>query len=74
MTAADDRRVVRRAAARVGLLVGGGSAIALTAGVGILVAVLLSNARREAGHHGAPGGLPGDRVVVDFDDVLPWVL
>lgn len=74
MTAADDRRVVRRAAARVGLLVGGGSAIALTAGVGILVAVLLSNARREAAHHGGPGGLPGDRVVVDFDDVLPWVL
>lgn len=74
MSAAEDRRVVRRAAARVGLLVGGASAIALTIGVAILVAVLLAGARRETDHHGGPGGLPGDRVVVDFDDVLPWVL
>lgn len=74
MSAAEDRRVVRRAAARVGLLVGGASAIALTVGVGILVGVLLAGARRETDHHGGPGGLPGDRVVVDFDDVLPWVL
>ena len=74
MSAADDRRIVRRAAARVGLLVGGASAIALAIGVGILVGVLLTGARRETDHHGGPGGLPGDRVVVDFDDVLPWVL
>ncbi|SIR61497.1 HAMP domain-containing sensor histidine kinase [Microbacterium sp. RURRCA19A] len=74
MSAAEDRRIVRRAAARVGLLVGGASAIALAIGVGILVGVLLTGARRETDHHGGPGGLPGDRVVVDFDDVLPWVL
>lgn len=74
MSAAEDRRVVRRAGARVGLLVGGASAVALTIGVAILVGVLLTGARRETDHHGGRGGLPGDRVVVDFDDVLPWVL
>jgi signal transduction histidine kinase len=74
MTAADDRRVVRRAAARVGLLVGGASAIALTVGVGILVVVLVNGARHEGGRHEPPAGLPADRFVVDFDDVLPWVL
>ncbi|MCC4249922.1 MULTISPECIES: sensor histidine kinase [Microbacterium] len=74
MSGAEDRRVVRRAATRVGLLVGGASAIALTIGVGILVAMLLAGARREGDRHGRPGSLPGDRIVVDFDDVLPWVL
>lgn len=74
MSGPDDRRIVRRAARRVGLLVGGASALALAIGVGVLVAVLLSGARPEGGRHGSPDGFPGDRVVVDFDDVLPWVL
>jgi len=71
----DDRRVVHRAAVRVGTLVAGASAVAIAVGVGILVAVLVTQARTEGGgHRPSPGGAGGDRFVVDLDDVLPWVL
>ncbi|WP_136587675.1 sensor histidine kinase [Microbacterium hydrothermale] len=74
-TAQHDRRIVRRAAVRVGALVAGASAVAIAGGVGILVAVLVSGARQEGGgHQGGPGVPGGDRFVVDLDDVLPWVL
>lgn len=74
-TAQHDRRIVRRAAVRVGALVAGASAVAIAGGVGILVAVLVSGARPEGGgHRGGPGVPGGDRFVVDLDDVLPWVL
>ncbi|MDZ5142964.1 hypothetical protein [Microbacterium testaceum] len=75
MSADDDRRVVRRAALRVGTLVAGASAVAIAVGVGVLVSVLVAQARTEgSGRHG-PGGAPtGDRFVVDLDDVLPWVI
>ena len=74
-TAQHDRRIVRRAAVRVGALVAGASAVAIAGGVGILVAVLVSGARQEGGgHRGGPGVPGGDRFVVDLDDVLPWVL
>lgn len=76
MSVDDDRRVVRRAALRVGTLVASASAVAIALGVGILVAVLVSGARTEGGgrHSGGAGGGIGDRFVVDLDDVLPWVL
>ncbi len=76
MSADDDRRIVRRAALRVGTLVASASAVAIALGVGILVVVLVSGARTEGGgrHPGGAGGGIGDRFVVDLDDVLPWVL
>lgn len=75
MSADEDRAVVRRAAVRVGTLVAGASAVAIAAGVGILVAVLVTSARTEGGgRHPGPGAAGGDRFVVDLDDVLPWVL
>ncbi|MEW1705608.1 HAMP domain-containing sensor histidine kinase [Microbacterium sp. NPDC089190] len=75
MSAEDDRRVVRRAALRVGALVAGASAVAIAGGVGILVWVLVSGAREEGGGHRPGFGPPGgDRFVVDLDDVLPWVI
>ncbi|WP_279367194.1 sensor histidine kinase [Microbacterium testaceum] len=75
MSAEDDRRVVRRAALRVGTLVAGASAVAIAVGVGILISVLVAQARTEGGGRHGPGGAPaGDRFVVDLDDVLPWVI
>ncbi len=81
MSADEDRRVVQRAAFRVGALVAGASAVAVAVGVGILIAVLVTQARTEGGgHRGGPGGAGtggagiGDRFVVDLDDVLPWVV
>ena len=47
-----DRRRVRRAAVHVGLLVGAASAVVVTAGVALLVAVLLLSARPELHHNG----------------------
>ncbi|RKS93228.1 phospho-acceptor domain-containing protein [Microbacterium sp. AG790] len=73
-----DRRRIRRAAAHVGLLVGAASAVVVTAGVAILVAVLLLSARPELHRDGDGGGRigppDGDRIVVDVDHVLPWVV
>lgn len=73
-----DRRRVRRAAAHVGLLVGAASAVVVTAGVALLVAVLLLSARPELHHNGEGGGRSGppdgDRIVVDVDRILPWVV
>ena len=73
-----DRRRVRRAAVHVGLLVGAASAVVVTAGVAILVAVLLLSARPEL-HRDSDGGgrlgpPDGDRIVVDVDRILPWVV
>ena len=63
----DDRRRVRRAARSVGLYVGIASAVIITAGVGILIAVVLSTSRREGEEHegGWPGRGVGDDFVVD---------
>lgn len=84
-----DRRRIRRAALHVGGLVGAASAVVVAAGVAILVAVLLLSARPElhgggGGDGGGPGGggdgggrgsMPdGDRIVVDVDHILPWVV
>ncbi|EPD84923.1 hypothetical protein HMPREF1529_01532 [Microbacterium sp. oral taxon 186 str. F0373] len=73
-----DRRRIRRAAAHVGLLVGAASAVVVTAGVAILVAVLLLSARPELHRDGDGGGRirppDGDRIVVDVDHILPWVV
>lgn len=73
-----DRRRVRRAAVHVGLLVGAASAVVVTAGVALLVAVLLLSARPELHHNGEGGGRSGppdgDRIVVDVDRILPWVV
>jgi len=68
-----DRRRVQRSAMRVGLLVGAASAIVITAGVLILVAVLVLTARPD-GRPPGPDHPDGDRVVVDVDHILPWVI
>ncbi len=67
----DDRRV-RRAAAQVGLWVGIASAIVLTAGAGILIAVILATGRPELGAPGTDAN--PDHIVVDVDRVLPVVI
>lgn len=75
-----DTERVRRAARSVGLYVGVASAIIVTAGVGILIAVIVATSRREGAEHGgAPiggdvGGRSGDDLVVDLDRVLPTVI
>lgn len=70
-----DRRRVQRAATRVGALVGIGSAIILTIGVALLIGVLLATSRREGSpQEGPPHGGDTDRVVVDLDHALPWVV
>ena len=73
----DDDRRARRAALAVGLFVGVASAIIIAAGVGILLAVILTTGRHEGGpDHPEFGGPPrvGDTFVVDVDHVLPWVI
>ncbi|GAA1694992.1 hypothetical protein GCM10009808_10150 [Microbacterium sediminicola] len=72
-----DRRRVQRAALAVGAWVAAASALVITIGVGILVALILARARVESdeapgsgGHHGGDG----DVLVVDVDNVLPWVI
>lgn len=75
-----DAERVRRAARSVGLYVGVASAVIITAGVGILVAVIVTTSRREGAEHGgAPiggetGGRSFDDLVVDLDRVLPAVI
>lgn len=74
-----DRRRIHRAALRVGALVGVASAIVVAGGVAILVTVLMLSARPEL-HRGDGDGGPrggdgaGDRIVVDVDHILPWVI
>lgn len=73
---ADDRRA-RRAALSVGLFVGIASAVTITAGVVILLVVILTTGRHERGpDQPPPVGRPvqGDSFVVDVDHVLPWVI
>ncbi len=75
MSSAQDRARVRQSALRVGALVGAASAVAIAVGVAVLVAVLLLSARPDHdGGGGIHGGHDGDRVVVDVDHVLPWVI
>ena len=74
-----DRRRIRRAAVHVGVLVGVASAVVVAAGVAILVWILLLSARpefhRDGDREGWPGPAPdGDRIVVDVDRILPWVV
>jgi two-component system OmpR family sensor kinase len=73
----DDRRRVQRAALSIGLYVAVASAVVITAGVGILLAVILLNRRPEGDER--PGGFPGhsgsgDDFVIDADRILPWVI
>ncbi|MEN2740309.1 HAMP domain-containing sensor histidine kinase [Microbacterium sp. X-17] len=73
MTGDADRTRLQRSARRVGILVGIASAIVIAGGVAILVAVLLLTSHPDS--HGVGGdGHDGDRVVIDVDKVLPWVL
>lgn len=67
-----DRARVQRAALRIGAIVGGGSVLVIAVGVGMLVAVLVS-AAEPGGRRPGPDH-DGDRLVVDLDHVLPWVL
>mgnify|MGYP001045750007 FL=1 len=75
MSAARDEARIRTAARRVGAFVAVGATAVIAAGVGILVAVLLLTARPDD-HHGGAGhpDLDGDRIVVDLDGILPWVI
>lgn len=75
MSAVDDHATVRRAAMRVGVLVGVASGAIIALGVGILILILTLTARPE--RHIGGGDRPGpdgDRIVVDLDHVLPWVI
>jgi signal transduction histidine kinase len=71
----DDARV-RRSALRIGILVGGASAVILAAGVAALIGVLVATSRPEGRHEEGPGHHPGDvdEIVVDLDRILPWVI
>lgn len=72
----EDGRQVRRSAHAVGLYVGIGSAVIISAGVGILVATILRTSRPERAEHGGSVGGDGlrDDLVVDIDKVLPAVI
>lgn len=81
MSGSADRERVRRSARQIGLWTGIASAVVITAGVGILVAVILATSRPQGDDRGAAGSRPGglaldnpDHVVVDVDRVLPWVV
>ncbi|WP_439593377.1 sensor histidine kinase [Microbacterium sp.] len=71
-----DAERVRRAARSVGSYVAIASALVISGGVGILVAVIVSTSRAEGEEHGGlrPGGGPRDDLVVDLDRVLPAVI
>lgn len=73
MSVEADRRRVRRAAVRVGVLVAVVSAAVVLGGIGVLVFVLFRAARPE---HGESHGVrpDGDAVVVDLDRILPVVV
>ncbi|WP_295010229.1 sensor histidine kinase KdpD [uncultured Microbacterium sp.] len=78
MSASADRESVRRSARQIGWWIGIASAVVIAAGVGILVAVILSTSRPDGdgrgGRSGQGRGGDLDHVVVDVDRVLPWVL
>lgn len=77
MSKEDDRRRVQRTALSIGLSVGIASAVVITAGVGILVAVILVGQRRESAEHGGEfpeGHGSGDDFVIDADRMLPLVI
>lgn len=75
MSSPADARRTRRAAASVGLFVGVASAVVITAGVGILLVVILTTGHHEGDRGRPPQGPPvGDSFVVDVDRVLPWVV
>ncbi|MDQ4214606.1 HAMP domain-containing sensor histidine kinase [Microbacterium capsulatum] len=76
MSGSADRDRVRRSARQIGLWTGVASAVVIAAGVGILIAVILSTSRPQGPGFGGPAGLPAnpDHIVVDVDRVLPWVV
>lgn len=76
MSDVDDRRRVQRAALSIGLYVGIASAVVITAGVGILVVVILLNRRPEGLEHEGPFPEhgPGDDLVIDADRILPLLI
>lgn len=75
MSAEDDQRRVRRAALSIGVSVGIASAVIIAAGVGILIAAILLNRRREGDESGGPAvGRRGDEFVIDADHILPVVI
>jgi len=82
--AADERRV-RRSSAQIGVLVAIASAVVMASVMGALTILILAGARPEHRHvpgtpvdASDPGGelaVPSpDRVVVDVDRVLPWIV
>lgn len=77
MSDADSIRV-RRAALSIGLWVGVSSGVIVAIGIGVLIAAVLSTARREGEEHGGGwfGGPAGtvDDFIVDIDVVLPTVM
>ncbi|WP_345802689.1 HAMP domain-containing sensor histidine kinase [Microbacterium sp. AZCO] len=74
MSGSPDRDRVQRSALRVGILVAAGSALVITAGVAVLVLVLLISGRPEGEREPERGEPVGDHIVVDVDRVLPVVL
>lgn len=71
MSAVDDR-TIRASSRRIGLLVGVSSALIIAAGVAALVWLIRTRARPE--HQGGrPHGM-GDHIVIDVDDVVPWLV
>ncbi len=74
MSDGTDQRRLRRSARQIGLWTGIASAVILTAGVGVLVAVILLTARPDRSADPDDAGRPLDHIVVDVDRVLPWVI
>lgn len=72
MSSTDDRSI-RASARRIGLLVGVTSALIIAMGVGVLVWRIQARSRPES-IDGLHRGRAGDHVVVDVDDVIPWLV
>ncbi len=68
----DDEARVRGFSRRIGLLVGLSSGVIIAAGIVVLIIFILSTARPERGADHEPADL--DRVVVDVDRVVPWLV
>ncbi|WP_244301003.1 sensor histidine kinase [Leucobacter insecticola] len=69
-----DRKRVNTSARIIGLWVGISSAVVIAAGVGALVAIILSHSRGDSDSHDDHDDHRFDRVVVDVDDVVSWIL